>query len=424
MLKKRILSALLALALLAPAAASATQMPEEGMRGVWVASVYNIDYPTRQGMTADELKSEADAMLDNIKAMGLNTVFFQARPSSDALYDSDLFPWSRYVSGAVGQPPEGDFDPLAYWIEGAHARGLQLHAWLNPYRITKGGKEELDALPDDSPAKQHPEWVIAHEGNYYFDPGLPAVQQLVIDGAREIVRNYDVDGIHLDDYFYPGTDFNDAATYARYGGDFENIDDWRRDNVNTLVGGLHETLHSIDSALSFGVSPAGIWDNKSANSRGSETRGRSSYSEIYCDSLKWVEENMVDYICPQLYWSIGFEAADFAVLTDWWQDAVATSNAALYIGMGAYRMAEAQPGDTWYGTAELSRQLTLLDQTHDVQGEVYFSYSSLINAPNAAGLLTEHYAAKGGASDPSKPDEAQTGSLLEIFSRFLTALFH
>lgn len=425
MLKRRILSVILVLAMLIPAAYAA-QPAQDGMRGVWVSSVANIDYPSQQGLSADQLKSEADAILNNIAAMGLNTVFLQVRPSADALYQSALFPWSRYVSGTTGQVPDGDFDVLAYWVEGAHSRGLQLHAWLNPYRITRDGKEELDSLPETSPAKQHPEWVVEYEGNYYFNPGLPAVQQLVVDGAAEIVRNYDVDGIHLDDYFYPGTDFNDAAAYARYGEDFDDIGDWRRDNVNTLIASLDETVHAINPELSFGVSPAGIWDNKADNPKGSDTNGRSSYREIYCDSVEWVKRGTVDYICPQLYWSIGYEIADFEVLVDWWQDIVSTSDVALYIGIGAYRAAEAEPGDVWYGTAELERQLDMLDNSIDIQGEVFFSYASLMEAQGCSDFLTAHYAEEDNGNLPDNINE-ETGkqaTLLDYVSRFIISLFY
>lgn len=425
MLKRRILSVILVLAMLVPAAYAA-QPAQDGMRGVWVSSVANIDYPSQQGLSADQLKSEADTILNNIAAMGLNTVFLQVRPSADALYQSALFPWSRYVSGTTGQAPDGDFDVLAYWVEGAHSRGLQLHAWLNPYRITRDGKEELDALPETSPAKQHPEWVVEYEGNYYFNPGLPAVQQLVVDGAAEIVRNYDVDGIHLDDYFYPGTDFNDAAAYARYGEDFDDIGDWRRDNVNTLIASLDETVHAINPELSFGVSPAGIWDNKADNPKGSDTNGRSSYREIYCDSVEWVKRGTVDYICPQLYWSIGYEIADFEVLVDWWQDIVSTSDVALYIGIGAYRAAEAEPGDVWYGTAELERQLDMLDNSIDIQGEVFFSYASLMEAQGCSDFLTTHYAEKddGILPDDITEDTGKQATLLDYVSRFIISLFY
>ena len=425
MLKRRILSVILVLAMLIPAAYAA-QPAQDGMRGVWVSSVANIDYPSQQGLSADQLKSEADTILNNIAAMGLNTVFLQVRPSADALYQSALFPWSRYVSGTAGQAPDGDFDVLAYWVEGAHSRGLQLHAWLNPYRITRDGKEELDSLPETSPAKQHPEWVVEYEGNYYFNPGLPAVQQLVVDGAAEIVRNYDVDGIHLDDYFYPGTDFNDAAAYARYGEDFDDIGDWRRDNVNTLIASLDETVHAINPELSFGVSPAGIWDNKADNPKGSDTNGRSSYREIYCDSVEWVKRGTVDYICPQLYWSIGYEIADFEVLVDWWQDIVSTSDVALYIGIGAYRAAEAEPGDVWYGTAELERQLDILDNSIDIQGEVFFSYASLMEAQGCSDFLTAHYAEKddGILPDDITEDTGKQATLLDYVSRFIISLFY
>ncbi len=425
MLKRRILSVILVLAMLIPAAYAA-QPAQDGMRGVWVSSVANIDYPSQQGLSADQLKSEADTILNNIAAMGLNTVFLQVRPSADALYQSALFPWSRYVSGTAGQAPDGDFDVLAYWVEGAHSRSLQLHAWLNPYRITRDGKEELDALPETSPAKQHPEWVVEYEGNYYFNPGLPAVQQLIVDGAAEIVRNYDVDGIHLDDYFYPGTDFNDAAAYARYGEDFDDIGDWRRDNVNTLIASLDETVHAINPELSFGVSPAGIWDNKADNPKGSDTNGRSSYREIYCDSVEWVKRGTVDYICPQLYWSIGYEIADFEVLVDWWQDIVSTSDVALYIGIGAYRAAEAEPGDVWYGTAELERQLDMLDNSIDIQGEVFFSYASLMEAQGCSEFLTAHYAEEDNGNLPDNINE-ETGkqaTLLDYVSRFIISLFY
>ena len=422
MLKQRVLSIVLVLTLLF-SSAGAVQTAQDGMRGVWVSTVYNIDYPSAQGLSADTLKSEADTILDNVAAMGLNTVFLQVRPSADALYPSEIFPWSRYVSGTTGQAPDGDFDVLAYWVEGAHNRGLQLHAWINPYRITKDGQSEWDALPDTSPAKQHPEWVVEYEDNYYFNPGLPAVQQLVVDGASEIVEKYDVDGIHLDDYFYPGTDFNDQATFARYGTDFDDIGDWRRDNVNTLIATLDKTLHEIDPTLSFGVSPSGIWDNKTDNPKGSDTNGRSSYREIYCDSVQWIQKGTVDYICPQLYWEIGYEIADFEVLVDWWQDVISTSDVALYIGIGAYRAAEAQPGDVWYGTAELERQLALLDSSIDIQGEVYFSYSSLENIDGCADMLSQHYAQDENGSDITPDTSVQQSSLLDLVSRFIASLF-
>ena len=428
MLKKRILAIVLALTMLMVPGAYAAQPARDNMRGVWVATVHNIDYPSAQGMTADRLKAEADTALDNIAAMGLNTVFLQVRPSADAIYPSALFPWSRYVSGTTGQAPDGSFDVLDYWVTAAHERGLQLHAWINPYRLTLDGEEEWNAIPDSSPAKQHPEWVVSYEDNYYFDPGIPAVRQLVVDGAAEIVKNYDVDGIHLDDYFYPGTDFADQETFARYGENFTDIGDWRRDNVNTLIAALDKTLHALNKDLAFGVSPFGIWENKSANAKGSSTKGLSSYSELYCDSLQWINAGTVDYICPQLYWAIGFEAADFQTLVQWWQKAVSTSDVALYIGIGAYRAAEAQPGDTWYGTDEIERQLALLDDSIDIQGEIFFSYASLESVTGCPAFLTAHYAENDPDTEQTDPDstvpEQEPATLLDILSHFIVSLFH
>ena len=286
-------------------------------------------------------------------------------------------------------------------------------------------QEEYDALPENSPAKQHPEWVVEYEGNFYFNPGLPAVQQLVVDGAAEIVRKYDVDGIHLDDYFYPGTNFNDAATYARYGSDFSDIGDWRRDNVNELIAALDETLHAINPDLAFGVSPAGIWDNKTDNPRGSDTNGRSSYREIYCDSVEWIKRGTVDYICPQLYWAIGYEIADFEVLVDWWQDVVATSDVALYIGIGAYRAAEAEPGDVWSGTDELERQLDMLDHSIDIQGEVFYNYSALTGVTGCPDFLAEHYEVEDSSEPGNTADEpGKQATLLDYVSRFIISLFY
>ena len=216
---------------------------------------------------------------------------------------------------------------------------------------------------------------------------------------------------------------------ARYGADFNSIDDWRRDNVNTLIASLDETLHTLDPELSFGVSPAGIWANKSENSRGSDTHGQSSYSELYCDSLEWIRRGTVDYICPQLYWAIGYKAADFETLVRWWQKAVSTSDVALYIGLGAYRSAEAQEGDVWYGTAELERQLALLDDSIDIQGEVYFSYASLERVAGCPAMLTAHYKAKdaGHPAPPStnEPDGCtqQQVTLLNMLSTLIASLF-
>ena len=227
------------------------------MRGVWVASVENLDYPAVPTVSAEELRAQADAVLDGADKSGFNAVFLQVRPCSDALYPSEIYPWSRYLTGQQGVAPDSDFDPLAYWVSEAHRRGLELHAWINPYRIARDASE-WENLAEGSPARQRPDWVVQYGEGYYFNPGLPEVRELVISGVMEMIKKYQVDGIHLDDYFYPGADFNDGGTYAAYGTEFPDIGDWRRNNVNLLVSGLDASIHEVNPELEFGISPSGI----------------------------------------------------------------------------------------------------------------------------------------------------------------------
>ena len=398
---QRILAAVLSLACLMPITAHAAA-PAQGMRGVWVSSVYNLDYPKKATVSVQQLKSEADRILNTSKAAGLNTIFLQVRPTSDALYPSAIFPWSHWLTGTQGTAPADGFDPLAYWVDGAHARGLELHAWINPYRVTRD--KNWDKLDPSNPAKQRTDWAVPYkDGNYYYDPGMPDVRELVVDGAAEIVKNYDVDGIHLDDYFYPGADFADGATYAKYGAGFSDIADWRRDNVNQLVKMLDTRLHALDPDLAFGISPAGVWANKSTDPRGSATRGgNESYTAAYADSLAWIEAGTIDYIIPQIYWEIGNPAADFAVLTDWWSEQTKNTDVDLYIGMATYKCHDAQT-PTWTSTAPIFEALDYLAQQPAVGGEVYFRYGSLEAVPSLPDGLTAHYAAR---TDNTAPPES------------------
>lgn len=432
-MRKRIFAALLLLALLVPFACAAVPVDTQ-MRGVWVSSVYNLDYPSAGTPSSDTLRAEADAILNKCAELGFNAIFLQVRPTADALYRSEIFPWSRYLTGTQGTAPDNGFDPLAYWVEGAHARGMELHAWINPYRITRGGQSDYETLSPDNPASKHPEWVIKHGDNYYFDPALQEVRDLVIDGAVEIVKNYDVDGIHLDDYFYPGTDFDDSASFARYGTGYADIADWRRNNVNLLVAELDEKLHAADPDIAFGISPSGIWENKNANPRGSDTHGYSAYSQAYADGLFWIQNGIVDYICPQIYWEIGFDAADFSTLLDWWESMTRGTDVKLYIGMAAYRSAETEKQDSvWYGADELKRQLALIDSTGKSDGSVQFRYGSVAGSPALSAAIRQHFAS--APSTPSAPSyteptvntpelPADAGSLFDLFSLFLYSITH
>ena len=356
------------------------------MRGLWVASVVNIDYPSKPTADPEILKKEALEILDNAKNTGLNAVFLQVRPTADAFYKSKYFPWSKFLTGTQGKAPDKNFDPLAFWIEEAHTRGIELHAWINPYRITKKtaseAKPTINSLHYSHPARKNPEWVVQYkDGNLYFDPGIPAVRKLIVDSIMELVENYDIDGIHFDDYFYPGRDFNDSKTYAAYGKGFKNIGDWRRNNVNQLVSEVYDAIKSTDRDVRFGISPFGIWANKKNNSLGSDTNGLETDYDHFADARKWVKDGIVDYICPQLYWNIGYKVADYSKLLTWWKDVVSGTSVDLYIGHAAYKAGDQDKTSPWHGVAEIERQLLLNRQYPEVKGSLFFNYASLANSP-------------------------------------------
>lgn len=396
----------------APQKVNAPSAARDDFRAVWVATVYNLDYPDKATTDAEALKAQADAILENSAEMGMNAVILQVRPSCDALYPSELFPWSSYLTGDQNTPPAGGFDPLEYWVEKAHGLGLELHAWVNPFRVTKSGQDEFDALAPSNPAKQHPDWVVEHEGNFYLDPGLPEVRELVVQGAEELARNYDIDGVHLDDYFYPGRTFADEATYEQYGGDFSNLGDWRRDNVNRLIQTLDQRLHAIDPQLSFGVSPSGVWADSTHQSAGSATTGNyESYYAAYADSRRWVQEGWVDYICPQIYWPIGHATLDYETIARWWTDTVEGTGVKLYIGMADYQADKDDPESPWYGLDAIRAQLRL-NRELNVAGEAHFRYKFLAVNSHMRELYTDWYAQEPG--DGEEPEVS--GSFLSRLS--------
>lgn len=356
-------------------------------RGVWVPSVLNLAYPSKPTQNANTLKKEADAVLDNAKALGFNAVFFQVRPSSDALYKSSIYPWSNYLTGTQGVAPTDGFDPLQYYIEGAHARGLELHAWVNPYRITSDAGQ-VNSLSVNNPAILHPELVVKYtNGKLYFNPGEPEARKMIIDGIAEIVDNYDVDGIHLDDYFYPGNDFGDADAFAKYGGDFKSIGDWRRNNNDVLIKGIHTTIKAKNKDVEFGISPIGIWANKKNNSLGSNTNGNESYYAEFADTRKWIKEEYVDYIMPQIYWPVGDKAADYDVLSTWWADVVKGTNVELRIGMGAYKTNGVDASSPWYGGAEIKRQMEMNRENPLIDGYSMYAYQSIMKDVNLYNVI-------------------------------------
>ncbi len=396
---KPILSMLLITALLSTLIVHGDTTPAatNEMRGMWVASVLNIDYPSKPTTNSETLKAEALNALDKAQSLGLNAVFLQVRPAADALYQTQYFPWSKYLTGSQGVAPSAGFDPLSFWVAEAHKRGIELHAWINPYRITKKTAAEpaqtLNQLAATHPARLHPEWTVKYtDGNYYFNPGLPEVRQLVVDSSLELVTRYGVDGIHFDDYFYPGKDFNDAAAFKKYGAGFTSLDDWRRDNVNILVRDLSQKIHGASPTARFGVSPFGIWANSQTNPQGSDTRGLQSYYDHYADSLAWIKAGTVDYIAPQLYWNIGYTVADYSKLVAWWTKAVAGTGVELYIGQGAYRSGNSDAASPWYGTAEMERQLNLNRQFPEIKGSIFYNYKALNGNTALSAMIQQRYA--------------------------------
>ncbi|GAU77036.1 N-acetylmuramoyl-L-alanine amidase [Fusibacter sp. 3D3] len=400
---------------------SSSNLTEEEFRGVWVATVLNIDYPKKGTTNVEALKTEAITILDRAQANGLNAVILQVRPTGDAFYKSALFPWSKYLTGIQGTAPENNFDPLEFWIEEAHKRNLELHAWINPFRVTKKTKNEAshdyNSLSQSNPARLHPEWTVKYnDGNIYYDPGIPAARDLIVDGVAELISNYSIDGIHFDDYFYPGTDFDDASTFNQYGTGFSDVGDFRRHNVDLLIEDVHQTIKAIKPEVEFGISPFGIWANKKDNALGSDTKGLQSYYAHYADTKGWVEKEIIDYIAPQLYWNIGYTIADYEILAKWWNDVCKESSVKLYIGHGAYRTGNSDSKSAWYGVDEIRRQLDLNQTLDQVEGSIFYNNTAFINQPSLGTLLKTYYASNNATknSTANAPTNAPTNAPIVI----------
>lgn len=367
--------------------------PDAEVRGIWIATAANINYPSAPGLSRAQLEAELDDIVATAKAAGLNAIFFQVRPAGDALYKSDLFPVSEVLSGEQGKAADGDFDPLAYLIAAAHAKKIAVHAWVNPFRITTGSADyprtDLSALAENNPARLHPEYVIPYaDGRLYYDPGNPAARELVAAGVRELAQKYDLEGIVFDDYFYPypvaGENgalaaFDDGASYRLYGGR-DTLADWRRGNINETVRLCSEAVHAANESCRFGIAPFGIWQNDNGANGGSPTAGLESYSSIYCDPLAWVRAGTVDYLAPQIYWDFSTSVAPYGELVRWWNAALAGSSVKLLVSHGLYRYAEADGA----AAGEIGAQVTFARAEAAYRGSVHFGYAVLKNNTKGA----------------------------------------
>ncbi|MDO4165189.1 MAG: family 10 glycosylhydrolase [Bacteroides sp.] len=301
--------------------------PKREFRAAWIQAV-NGQF---KGVPTDQVKQSLVSQLNSLREAGINAIIFQVRPEGDALYESNLEPWSRYLSGVQGQAPTPYWDPMQFMIDECHKRGMEFHAWINPYRVKTSLKNQL---APNHVYNIHPEWFVTYGDQLYFDPALPESRHHICMVVTDIVSRYDIDAIHMDDYFYPypiaGKDFPDDASFARYGGGFSDRGDWRRSNVNLLIKKLHETIREVKPWVKFGISPFGIYRNDSSDPLGSRTRGLQNYDDLYADVLLWAREGWIDYNIPQIYWQIGHPVADYETLVRWW--ATHTENRPLFIG--------------------------------------------------------------------------------------------
>lgn len=351
------------------------QLPKYEFRGVWVATVENIDWPSKKGLPTETQKQEFINVLDMHRNNGMNAVIVQIRPAADAFFPSQYEPWSEFLTGKQGQPPSPYYDPLQFMIEETHKRGMEFHAWINPYRAKFSSRA---SIAPSHITHIHPEWFVTYGDKKYFDPGLPEVRNHLNRVVKDIVERYDVDAIHFDDYFYPysipGKDFPDAKSYKKYGGKMGRAE-WRRSNVDSVIQQLSITIKQANPRVKFGISPFGIWRNKKDDPAGSNTNGSSSYDENNADVMLWLSKEWIDYIAPQLYWNIGHKLADYKTLLDWWDNNGYTSH--LYIGHAYYRAGESG----WKNKNEMPMQIQMLREKENVYGSIYFSSKSFKENP-------------------------------------------
>lgn len=349
--------------------------PKRELRAAWIATVNNIDWPSQKGLTGLQQQEEYVRLLDKLKEVGMNAVIVQVRPSADAFYPSSYEPWSEYLTGVQGKSPEPYYNPLAFMIAQAKQRGLEFHAWFNPYRASM---KDSAAFAASHPIHKHPEWFLKYGGKWYYDPGHPEAREYVLASILETVKHYDLDAVHFDDYFYPyriATEaFPDSLTYTSYGsGSYTGIDDWRRSNVDFFVQELSSRIKREKPHVKMGISPFGVWRNKDRDPEGSDTKaGQTNYDDLYADVLKWLREGWIDYVTPQLYWHIGFKVADYAVLLDWWSKHCYGKH--LYIGQGVYRMG----GKGWEHPDEILNQLNLNRNYEEVKGSMFFKATTFV----------------------------------------------
>ncbi len=372
---------------------------KEPVRGVWLATISRLDWPPvssiNAGSAAVRINQQQKTLtdkLDKLKSLGINTVFFQVKPDGTALWASKILPWSDMMTGKIGQDP--GYDPLQFMLSEAHQRGMKVHAWFNPYRVSVNTKPstvaELNATLSLQPASVfvlHRDWIRTAGDRFVLDPGIPQARDWITSIVAEVVAHYPVDGVQFDDYFYaesPGSSLNDSATFQKYGHGFVSKADWRRHNTQQLIEQVSRTIKQIKPNVEFGVSPAGVWRNLSHDPAGSQTQGAAAYDEAYADTRSWVQQGLLDYIAPQLYWPFARQAARYDVLAKWWADVVKPTQTRLYIGIALYKVGEPSKNEPdWMingGVPELKKQLDLNESLPQINGTILFR-ENYVNQP-------------------------------------------
>ena len=366
-----------------------TPVIKSHLRAAWISTVYNLDWPSSKTASIKDdtariqaTKDDLIKLLDKAVAMNMNAVFIQVRSTADAFYKSDLVPWSQYLTGTFGKDP--GFDPLQFAIDECRKRNLEIHAWFNPYRVSTSTSEAVTSSLDipKSVYKEHPEWIKVANNRYVVDPGIPEARKWVQDCVMEVVNKYDIDGVHFDDYFYYeaiNNEMGDDTTYQKYNnGQFKSKADWRRNNTYLLVKELSQKINKAKPWVKFGISPSAIWRNKKDDPAGSNTNSTyTNYDKCYADTKKWVDEELIDYICPQIYFTYENPAAPYGELVEWWSNSVKGKNVHLYIGQALYRINEGNStADKDFsvenGVAEMTRQLKHNATKQEVNGTVLF----------------------------------------------------
>lgn len=358
--------------------------PKREFRAAWIATVFNTDFPKRPSPVKIAQQEQFINLLDKLKSVGMNAVIVQVRPAGDAFYKSDLVPWSAFLNGKQGNPPQPDYDILKFMIEETHKRSMEFHAWFNPFRSTIN----LDtmALAPNHDFRRNRSWLVKYGNRFYLNPAIEAVRLHLIQIVMEVVSNYDIDAVQFDDYFYPykikDEVFPDTAMFRQSGQNFREIGDWRRQHIDNFIETLSQAIKSQKPHVKFGISPFGVWRNSDKDRMGSNTTaGVTSYDDLHADVLKWIKRGWIDFVIPQLYWNIGFPAADYETLLKWWGSNVGDRH--LYIGQAAYKVGD-NDEVAWDNPLEIPDQIRLNRKNQFVKGSAYFSANTLLR--NRLGL--------------------------------------